>query len=109
MRRKLTYLACFVLVLGLSGSTYGVNELAHWRLDNNATDSAGDIDGTLMNGPEFTTDAIVGSHALVFDSSRSQYVDFGNPSILPSGRSPRSMCGWAKTVHPAQARLCSSV
>ena len=98
MYRRLVYLViCFFLVLGFSESAESATKVAHWRLDNDATDSAGGIDGTLMNNPEFTTDAIVGSHALVLDGSRSQYVDFGNPQELPAGRSPRSMCGWART------------
>ena len=97
MRGKLTYSILLILVLGQTVVLEAANELAHWRLDNDATDSAGNIDGTLMNGPEFTTDAIVGSHALALDGAAAQYVDFGNPSILPSGTSPRSMCGWART------------
>ena len=88
---------CFFLVSGFSYVAEGAALVAHWRLDNDATDSAGNIDGTLMNGADFTTDAIVGSHALVLESSRSQYVDFGNPPGLPSGRAARSMCGWART------------
>ena len=97
MCRRLIHLTFFVLILCLSSNTSGAAEIAHWALDNDATDSAGAINGTLMNGAEFTTDAIVGSHALVLDSSRSQYIDFGNPPELPSGRSARSMCGWGKT------------
>jgi len=98
MSGKLTYLVvCFFLVLSFSKGAESATMVAHWRLDNDATDSAGDIDGTLMNDPVFTTDAIVGSHALVLESSRSQYVDFGNPQELPDGISPRSMCGWAMT------------
>ncbi|MGB2862899.1 MAG: LamG domain-containing protein [Sedimentisphaerales bacterium] len=98
MYRRLVYLViCFFLVLGFSESAESATKVAHWRLDNDATDSAGGIDGTLMNGPEFTTDAIVGSHALALDGSASQYVDFGNPQELPSGRAARSMCGWAMT------------
>ena len=97
MCRKLIHLTIFVLMLGLYSNTAGAAEIAHWALDNDATDSAGAINGTLMNGAEFTTDAIVGSHALVIDSSRSQYIDFGNPPELPAGRSARSMCGWGKT------------
>ena len=98
MSRKLTYLAvCFFLVLSLSNGAESATMVAHWRFDNDATDSAGGIDGTLMNGADFTTDAIVGSGALVLDSSMSQYVDFGNPPNLPAGRAARSMCGWAKT------------
>jgi len=98
MSRKSTYLVVsFFLVLSLSKGAESATMVAHWRFDNDATDSAGGIDGTLTNGAQFTTDAIVGSHALVLDSSRSQYVDFGNPPNLPAGRAARSMCGWAKT------------
>ena len=98
MSGKLTYLAVgFFLVLSLSICVEGGEMVARWRLDNDAADSTGNIDGTLMNNPEFTTDAIVGSHALVLESSRSQYVDFGNPQELPDGRSPRTLCGWAMT------------
>jgi len=98
MSGKLTYIVvCFFLVLSFSKGAESATMVAHWRLDNDATDSAGDIDGTLMNNPEFTTDAVVGSHALVLESSRSQYVDFGNPQELPDGISPRSMCAWAMT------------
>jgi hypothetical protein len=98
MTRKLIYLVvCFFSVLSLSKSAEGATMVAHWRFDNDATDSVGNIDGTLMNGAGFTTDAIVGSHALVLDSARSQYVDFGNPPNLPAGRAARSMCGWART------------
>jgi hypothetical protein len=88
---------CMLIVSGLSNVAEGAGMVAHWRLDNNVTDSIGNIDGTLMNGAGFTTDAVVGSHALILESSQQQYVDFGNPSELPDGRSPRSMCGWAKT------------
>ena len=97
MCKRLTSLACFLFVLGVSVSTEGATMVAHWRLDNDATDSVGSIDGTLMNGPEFTTDVMVGSHALALDNTASQYVDFGNPPALPASRAPRSMAGWGKT------------
>ncbi len=97
MCRRLAYSVCFVLTLSLSVHSEGATMVAHWRLDNDATDSVGGINGTLINGPEFTTDAMVGSHALALDSAASQYVDFGNPPKLPAGRSPRSMAGWGKT------------
>jgi hypothetical protein len=84
-------------VLCVSYSAEGAGIVAHWRLDNDATDSVGNINGTLINGADFTTDAIVGSHALVLESPGSQYVDFGNPSGLPDGRSPRSLCAWGMT------------
>ena len=98
MFRSLTYLAfSFLFVSGFSGFVEGAGMVAHWRLENDVTDSAGNIDGTLMNGAGFTTDAVEGSYALVLKSSQQQYVDFGNPPELPDGRSPRSMCAWAKT------------
>ena len=51
MSRKSTYLAvCFFLVLGLSDGGESATMVAHWRFDNDATDSSGDIDGTLMSG-----------------------------------------------------------
>ncbi|MFC1792408.1 LamG domain-containing protein [Planctomycetota bacterium] len=102
MYRRLVYLViCFFLVLGFSESAESATKVAHWRLDNDALDSAGGIDGTLMNSPEFTTDAIVGGHALALDGAASQYVDFGNPPELPSGTSPRSLCGWGRTYTTA--------
>ena len=98
MFRVLTYLAvCFLLVSVFSGPAEGAGMVAHWRLENDATDSAGNIDGTLMNGPGFTTDAVEGNYALVLESSQQQYIDFGNPPGLPSGSAPRSLCGWGKT------------
>jgi len=98
MFRTITYfVVCFFIVSCLSYVADGAGMVAHWRLDNDATDSAGNINGTLMNGAGFTTDAIVGSHALLLESPSSQYVDFGNPQELPDGRSPRSLCAWGKT------------
>ena len=97
MRGKFVYSVCFILSLGLSVVAEGAAPVAHWRLDNDVLDSAGNINGTLMNAPEFTTNAIMGSHALVLDASASQYVDFGNPQTLPSGGSPRSITGWGKS------------
>ncbi|UCF17049.1 MAG: LamG domain-containing protein, partial [Phycisphaerales bacterium] len=97
MCKELTLLSCLLIALGASADAAGATMVAHWRLDNDVTDSVGGIDGTLMNAPQFTTDAMVGSHALALDSAASQYVDFGNPPGLPAGRSPRSMAGWGKT------------
>ncbi|MHC4330085.1 MAG: LamG domain-containing protein, partial [Planctomycetota bacterium] len=97
MCKRLSYSICFLFVLGVSVGAEGATMVAHWRLDNDATDSVSGIDGTLMNGPEFTTDAMVGSHALVLDAAASHYVDFGNPQGLPAGTSPRSLAGWGKT------------
>jgi len=94
---KLIYPTTILLILSLSLNVTNAGEIAHWKLDNDATDSVGSIDGTIMNGAQFTTDAVLGTHALELDSSQSQYIDFGNPPELPDGTSPRSMCGWART------------
>ena len=75
MCKELTFLTCFLIVLTTFAGAEGATMVAHWRLDNDATDSVGGIDGTLMNGPEFTTDAMIGSHALAIDGAASQYVD----------------------------------
>ena len=91
------FVVYFFMVSCFSYVAEGAGMVAHWRLDNDTTDSVGNIDGTLMNGAEFTTDAIVGSHGLVLESPSSQYVDFGNPPGLPDGRSPRSLCAWGMT------------
>jgi hypothetical protein len=98
MFRTITCLVvCFLMVSCFSYVAEGAGMVAHWRLDNDATDSVGNIDGTLMNGAGFTTDAIVGTHTLMLESPSSQYVDFGNPPGLPDGRSPRSLCAWGMT------------
>jgi hypothetical protein len=97
MCRKLIHPTMIVSILILSLNLSKAAEVAHWALNNDATDSVGGIDGTIMNGAVFTTDAVLGSHALELDSSQSQYIDFGNPPELPDGRSARSMCGWGKT------------
>jgi hypothetical protein len=89
---------CLLVLVGLlSGPVFSKDpaELAHWRLDNNTDDSAGDNQGTLMGGPVFVTDAMVGSHAVALDAGQQQYVDFGDPPNFPAGTAPRTMCGWA--------------
>jgi len=91
------FVVYFFMVSCFSYAAEGAGMVAHWRLDNDATDSVGNIDGTLMNGAGFTTDAVVGSHTLVLESSQQQFVDFGNPPELPDGRSPRSLCAWGMT------------
>ena len=62
-RTKTCLVVCFLMMSCFSYAAEGAAMVAHWRLDNNATDAVGNIDGTLMNGADFTTDAIVGSHA----------------------------------------------
>ncbi|MHC4536157.1 MAG: LamG domain-containing protein [Planctomycetota bacterium] len=75
------------------------NLVAWWKLDegsgNNALDWSGHGNhGQLRGGPQWVSgyDGI----ALELDGS-DDYVNFSNPSDLPSGTSARSMCGWGKT------------
>jgi hypothetical protein len=73
------------------------NLVAYWELDNSPTDASGNnIHGELNGNPQYVNSAIVGSHAIEFNGV-DQYIDFGNPTQLPSGRSPRTMSAWLKT------------
>jgi hypothetical protein len=72
-------------------------QVAQWQLNNNATDASGNsITGTLMNSPVFITDSKEGSHAISLNGT-NQYIDFGNPTGLPAGTSPRTISAWART------------
>ncbi|MCU0913038.1 MAG: hypothetical protein MUC88_00570 [Planctomycetes bacterium] len=98
MWTKRMYAAWLSLVLGFVG-TASAGLVAHWTLDEGAGTTAGDasgrgVDGTLIGGPTWVTGTQGG--ALQFDG-RDDYVDFGNPTGWPAGRSPRSMCGWGRT------------
>lgn len=98
MWRKLSFLTLFTLMMGAVGSTEA-GLVAHWQLDETtgttASDSSGNgYDGTLIGGPTWV--AGVDGGALELDGT-DDYVDFGNPGGWPSGTSPRSMCGWART------------
>jgi hypothetical protein len=60
-----------------------------------AVDSSGwDYYGTLYGSPQWVEGQ--DGQALNFDGD-DDYVDIGNPRDWPSGRSPRSLCGWGKT------------
>jgi hypothetical protein len=56
MRRKLIYLISFVSVVSLVSNT-SAELIAYWPLDVDATDVAGDHDGTLIGGASFVSDA----------------------------------------------------
>ena len=97
---------------------------AYWKLDEvfgtTAADASGNgHTGVLQGGPTWTTGMRGG--ALTLDG-KDDYVDFGDPQDLPSGRAARSLCAWAKTDtgrrrlavdrrlrnRAARARPCSS-
>ncbi|MEX2235377.1 MAG: fibronectin type III domain-containing protein [Cyclobacteriaceae bacterium] len=94
MKKKILILIAFHVSFF---AAFSQSPVAHWGLNNNANDASGNsINGTLVNSPSFTTDMKEGSHALTLNGS-NQYVNFGNPTSLPSGTSPRSISAWAKT------------
>ncbi|HVR84927.1 MAG TPA: LamG-like jellyroll fold domain-containing protein [Planctomycetota bacterium] len=79
--------------------------VAYWKLDDLAspsTDSSGSgISGTWKNTP---TPTAPGAPGIKFPNPRclgvngtTQYVDFGTPTALPSGKSARSISAWAKS------------
>jgi len=97
-KKKLIYLFSSVLVLGLA-SNAAAGLVAHWRLDEGSGttvyDSSGNNHhGTLNGNPSWVAGKIGGALELDGDGD---YVDFGNPSDLPSGKAGRSICGWGKT------------
>jgi hypothetical protein len=81
--------------------------VAYWKLDETSgpsLDSSGNgISGIWQNGPTFTTDkpsaiTFTDAGSLSFNGS-NQCVNMGNPSSLPSGNAPRTLCGWAKATN----------
>jgi hypothetical protein len=98
MYKRFICLMSLCVILGLAGSAPAAL-IAHWALDDGtgttASDSSGNgNDGTLVGGPVWIAGTIGG--ALEFDGS-NDYVNFGNRPGWPSGKAPRSLCGWGKT------------
>ena len=84
MKRRLEILMVLAaVVFCLSVQVNAAEPVAHWKLDEPdgtiAYDSAGDNDGTLMNGPVWTTGWIDG--ALEFDGV-NDYVHCGSSSVF---------------------------
>ncbi|UCE98880.1 MAG: LamG domain-containing protein [Planctomycetota bacterium] len=73
------------------------NLISHWKFDEGsgtiAYDSAGSNDGTLVNGPTWTTGKIDG--ALDFDGV-DDYVDCGNTFASVTGSATKSIMAWVK-------------
>lgn len=79
--------------------------VAHWKLDEttgttSADTSGNGLNGTWENSPTFsatypTLVCYPDPGSLSFNGT-NQYVNAGNPSILPSGTAARTICGWAK-------------
>jgi len=68
MCKKLIYLISFVLVLSVAGSASAAL-VAHWKFDNDTTDSLGNLNWTLDGGASYSTDAKEGSHSLMLDGT----------------------------------------
>jgi hypothetical protein len=66
--------------------------LAHWTFDDDATDAAGDHDGTLGGGASITGDSIIGSGALDLRDVNG-YVDI--PSTVLAAEASFSIAYWA--------------
>jgi len=62
MRRKLTYLVCFVFVLGLVSSA-SADLVARWQFNDNADDSVGTLNWD-PNGVTYSTDAREGAKSV---------------------------------------------
>ncbi|MFC1576337.1 LamG-like jellyroll fold domain-containing protein, partial [Candidatus Omnitrophota bacterium] len=79
--------------VGAGESVYGDNACVnYWKLDNDATDSEGNNDGTLVGDPEWAS-GVVG-RALSFDGD-GDYIDYG-ASIIPIGDKTVSL--WFKSI-----------
>ncbi len=82
-----------------AGSATSCNPIGYWNLDEESGLTAHDVsgnghDGTLQGSPRWVSGYY--GNALEFDGI-DDYIDLGNPPSFPSGKSERSMCGWART------------
>jgi hypothetical protein len=71
---------------------------AWWKLDETSgtsvADSSGIHKGLLQGDPIWTTGEVGGAIEL---DGKDDFVDLGDSSDLPAGKSPRTICAWAKT------------
>jgi len=86
MCRKLVYLLSIVLVLSMADHA-SAELVAHWRLDDGsgtvAKDSAGDFDGTLLDGALWVPGVMGG--ALWFDGTDDSVLIGSDPVFNPTG------------------------
>ena len=80
-RKTFFFVAVLVVLFGAASARADLTDglVAHWKLDGDANDSAGSNDGTLVNGPIWTTGQI--GDALDFDGV-DDYVDVGDQDSL---------------------------
>lgn len=89
--------------------------VGYWKLDEPAGTVSRDstisgLDGTWMNGPTFTADhpAAIGltDPGGLSLNGVNQYVSIPSSAMLPSGRAPRTLCGWAKANNVSSSYRC---
>lgn len=90
------FVAVMVVLIGTGSAWADLTDglIAHWKLDGDANDSAGSNDGTLVNGPVWTTGQING--ALDFDGV-DDYVDCGSSFASITGSASKTITAWAKS------------
>ena len=94
MAKKLIYLIPFMLVLALVSSA-SADLGAHWKFNNDATDSVGALNWTLNGGASYSTDAQEGSHSLQLDGV-DDYAGQTSTLILNDAFSTETVVMWFK-------------
>jgi hypothetical protein len=104
-QKKSLFFAAVVFSLFMSGFASAINDpVAHWKLDEasgtTASDSVGTNDGTLINGPVWTTGIVDG--ALDFDGI-DDYVDCESTFASVTASDTKSIMAWVKPDSAAEA------
>jgi hypothetical protein len=68
--------------------------ISWWKLDNNASDSAGAITGTARGNPTY----VAGNSGQAIDLDGNDYVDLGNPPSLDFSTGDWTISAWIKTT-----------
>ena len=108
MKKQMIFLLAIIFSLSFSNFASAINDpIAHWKLDETsgliAEDSAGDNDGTLINGPIWTTGIIDG--ALDFDGT-DDYVEVNPVGELDFERTEAyTLSAWYRGIAEKHAIL----
>ncbi len=94
MYERLICWTSVILVLSVAGSASAAL-VAQWNFDNDATDSAGNLDWTLDSGVSYSTDAKEGSHSLMVDGINA-HVYQAAVGMLNSAFSAKTVMMWFK-------------
>ncbi len=98
MSKKLIYLVCFVLVLGIAGNALA-DLVAHWTFDDGSGTIAKDVsgngnDGTLQGDPKW----VAGKYGAALEFDGDDFVDCGNQDMLNFGTGDWTITAWIKTT-----------